>query len=212
MTNPRSKSEKLSETTKSYLNEIYIEELFGRKKDITNKYIEKGIYVEEESLNLIQSHYLGKLLIKNKEHFENEYIKGTPDVIIDRVIDTKSSWDIFTFSEADGNNKDYYWQGQGYMNLTKKKEFDLAYCLTNAPEHMIVDEKTKQMYKRGLIGLDGSIEFDEMENEIEKNMKFDDIPLEKRVKIFSFEFDDKAFELLKQRIIDSREYLNSITF
>lgn len=208
MTEARSKSETLSETTKTYLRELFIEEVFGRKKDFSNKFTEKGLYTEEDSLELMQNHY-GKLIIKNKELFENEYIKGTPDIILsDRIADAKSSWDIFTFFGADGTDKNYYWQLQGYMWLVGRQNADLVYCLNNAPEHQIVQEKSKRMYQRGLI--DGTVEFNEMELEVEKDMIFDDIPAQKRIKVFSFEADGSGIDALINRIMEARGYLNQL--
>ncbi len=201
----------LSETTKSYLRELFIEENFGRKKDIFNKYIEKGLYVEEDSLTLIQKHYEGSLIIKNKAKYDNEFIQGTPDILMqDRIVDAKSSWDIFTFYEADGTDKDYFYQMQGYMQLTHLPQADLIYCLANAPEHMIVAEKSKKTYQLGLS--DGSEESAKMEFDVEKNMMFDDIEDAKRIKVFNIKFDPKAIESLSKKIVQAREYLNSLTF
>lgn len=211
MTDSRNKTETLSETTKLYLLEIYIDKVYGRKRDISNKYTEKGLYCEEDSLNIATQNY-GQLLIKNKEELDNEFIKGTPDIILkDKVIDIKSSWDIFTFAGSDGSNKDYYWQLQGYMWLTGQEKAELVYCLSNAPEHLIVNEKSKQMYYRGLIGQEGTPEFDEMEKTIDINMTFDDIDIKKRMKTFSFDYDLYGIEKLKERIIIAREYLNNLS-
>lgn len=207
MTEPRSKSETLSDTTKTYLRDIYIKEVYGRSKDISNKFIEKGLFVEEDSFDLMQLHY-GKLLIKNKESFENKWVKGTPDIVMDRIADAKSSWDIHTFFAADGTNKDYYWQGLVYMWLTKKKVFDLCYCLNNAPEHLIVSEKNRRMWGKGL--QDGSIEMEAMEHEVELNMKFDDIPADKRIRVFTFKYNNEDVKKLKAKIKDARDYLNSL--
>lgn len=207
MTNARSKSEPLSETTKNYLKEIFIEEVYGRRKDITNKYTEKGLLVEEDSLNCITKHY-GKLFIKNKDRIENDFIVGTPDIILaDKIIDIKSSWDIWTFADADGSNKDYYWQLQGYMFLTGKTQADLVYCLNNSPEHLIVQEKRKQMYAKGLVDQEGTPEFDEMEAEVEKNMIYDDIDLAERIKVFPFVYDPAGVEQMKVKIFEARAYL-----
>jgi hypothetical protein len=210
MTDPRSKSETLSETTKAYLLEIYIDEVYGRRKDISNKYTEKGLYCEEDSLGLA-SLYTGKLLLKNKDKFENEYICGTPDIILaDKIIDIKTKWDIWGFAGEDGSNKDYYYQLQGYMWLCDKQNAELVYCLTNAPEHLIVSEKKKQMYIRGLVDMYETPEFAEMEKEIDMNMTFDDIESKDRVKTFSFTADMEVIEKLQKRILEAREYLNSI--
>lgn len=212
MTNPRSKSEALSETTKSYLQELFIEEVFGRRKDIMNKYLEKGLLVEEDSLDLISKHY-GKLFIKNKEKLSNEFMTGTPDIITEKVIDIKSSWDLFTFPMFDEEipTKDYYWQLQAYMWLAGKTEADLVYCLNNSPEHLIVAEKRKQMYNRGLLDQEGTPEFDEMEKEVEKNMIFTDIEPEKRIKVFSIPFNAVEIEQVKVRIFEARAYLNKLS-
>lgn len=217
MTNARSKSEPLSETTKSYLREIYIEEVYDRRRDTTSKYTEKGLYVEDQSINLIQKYYGDKVfMIKNKERFANEYIQGTPDIIdkkiLKRIIDAKSSWDIWTFMEADGSNKDYFYQGQGYMELLEVEDFTLAYCLSDAPEHLILDEKKKQMRRYELMYDQNSPAFDEMMKQVEKNMIFFDIPEEKRVKVFDFKRDREVYNKIVERIIICREYLNTLKF
>lgn len=210
MVNGRSKSDPLSETTKSYLMEIFIAEVYGRSRDISNKYMEKGILVEEDSLNLITNHY-GKLFIKNKENLKNRFICGTPDIIDRKVIDAKSSWDIWTFAKADGSNTDYYWQLQGYMWLTGKGSADLIYCLNDSPEHLIFDEVRKQMYIRGLVGQEGTEAFEEMEKQVEKNMKFGDIPEKERVKVFKYKRNPEDIKKLKERVKEARSYLNKLS-
>lgn len=212
MTKPRNKTELLSETAKAYLLDIYIKEMYGRERDINNKFIEKGLYTEEESFNLIQNK-LGGLVIKNTQTFENNFIRGTPDLILnDCIVDAKSSWNIHTFLSADGTDKNYIIQGNMYMDLKDKQFFKLAYCLNNAPEHLIVNEKQREMYKRGLVGLEGSKEFDDMENFIDKNMKFDDIDKNKRIKIFDFEKDEDLINKVYEKIVIAREYLNNLNY
>lgn len=212
MTKPRSKSEVLSETAKNMLLDIYVEEVYGRKKDISNKYLEKGNFAEEVSLTLATD-YLDELLIKNKETLENDWIKGTPDIINPYLIDIKTCWDIHTFIRKNEKvaKADYYWQLWGYMFLTDLQDSFLIYTLVNAPEHLIVDEKTRQMYKRGLIGMEGTKEFDEMESEIEKEMMFDDIEPSKRLKMIRFEFNSELEVPLFEKIEHAREYLNNLS-
>jgi hypothetical protein len=209
MVNPRSKSEVLSETTKAYLREIYIEEVHGRRKEIDSKYLEKGLFVEDDSLGIASGFY-GKLLIKNEDTLENDYIKGTPDIKLGdvKILDVKSCWDIWTFAAVDGTNKDYYYQLQGYMNLTGRKEADLAYCLADTPTHLIVQEKSRTMFKLGL--QEGTKEYDEVENQIEKNMTYSDIDEKDRIKVFQFKYDEEGFEKIKVRIFEARSYLNTI--
>ena len=64
MTEPRSKSETLSETTKSYLKLLYRELTWDRKKQIESKYLRKGIETEENCLTLLSLEK--KLFLKKK--------------------------------------------------------------------------------------------------------------------------------------------------
>src|SRR5690606_5805153 len=52
MTGSRDKTDPLGETCKAYLMEAYIEEVFGREKEISNKYFEKGLAQEEDGITL----------------------------------------------------------------------------------------------------------------------------------------------------------------
>ena len=109
MTDPRSKSDILSKTTISYLQEWATQEIYGRRKEIKSKYFDKGNMVEAESIEFITHNLqLPFLTMKNEALFENEYLTGTPDVILeDEIIDVKNSWDCFTFPlfEADLPNR-----------------------------------------------------------------------------------------------------------
>ncbi len=208
MTAPRSKSEELSETCKTYLTEVYINERFGRRKEITSRYIEKGLAVEEDSITLY-SRVKKVPFFKNEERFKNEYIIGTPDHVGDFVLDIKSSWDIFTFvnTEQADLNKKYYWQLQGYMALTGKKEARLAYCLVNTPDQMIEDEKRKLAWKMGLIDADSSPEYHKACEQIEKNSRYDDIPMAERIHEIVIPYDEAAIESLYKKVDACREYM-----
>jgi hypothetical protein len=211
MTDPRSKTEKLSETTKSYLLECYIDMVYGRKKEIHSKYITKGLEVEEDSLTLY-SRVNKRPFNKNQERMENDFICGTPDIILaDRVIDIKSSWSIHTFFDAksDGINKNYFWQLQCYMALTGKEKATLAYCLVDTPLMLIEDEKRKLAYRMGAI-TNESPDYLAACEEIEKNMTFQDIPIKERVFEIEVTRDDEAIEKLYNRIELCREYLDGL--
>ena len=54
MTNARSKSEVLSKTCKSYLEELALEEVYGIRKEFSSRYTDKGNEVERESIDLAQ--------------------------------------------------------------------------------------------------------------------------------------------------------------
>lgn len=58
MTNSRSKSDPLSKTCKSEIENLVKQELFGYKTFIDNKYVNKGIQVEDESIKLYNEVFL----------------------------------------------------------------------------------------------------------------------------------------------------------
>ena len=92
MTKPRNKGDILSQTAMTYLNELWIQEVYGRRKyDTANKYTAKGIQCESDSLDLVSQLYQ-KTYFKNTKQYENDWIKGTPDVVAsDLLIDIKTN-------------------------------------------------------------------------------------------------------------------------
>lgn len=216
MTEPRNKSEELSETCKSALLDMWIEEKYGRKKDLTNKYVQKGLMVEEDSITLY-SRATKLLFKKNVDRLKNDYIIGTPDCFVGEninntslIIDFKSSWDLFTFQKAkhDKINKSYYWQLMGYMALTGAKQAKLVYCLVDTPDQIINDEKRRLMWKMNVI--DENELTDEAFAEIEKNMLFSDIPINERYFEIEIKRNDEDIEKIYNKVIICNKYIETV--
>jgi hypothetical protein len=199
----------LSETAKDFLREIYIEEAFGRKKEFTSKFTEKGTFVEEDSISLA-SRVLGKMFFKNEKTLENDFIVGTPDITEPELIDIKSCWDIWTFAKKDGNDKDYYWQLRAYAWLLGVNKAKLVYTLVDAPEHLIVDELRVQTYRKGMLGMEETEDFQQLELYIDKIMRYGDIDETLRVKTFDYEFKEDEIKKIEDRINQAREYLSNM--
>lgn len=200
MTNGRSAGEGLSETTKTALREIWIKERFGREKfDSINKYTEKGIAVESDSLELY-GQAVGKNYFKNKTTLGNSYLIGTPDHV-KPLIDIKSSWDMFTFFAVDEKkaNKDYYWQLVGYMVLTRSKKATLAYVLSNTPDYLIEYELYTLSRKIGIERAES--------DEARRNFVFDDLPVEQRVKRYEITYNKTDADAVRLRVKECRAYL-----
>lgn len=219
MTEPRSKSETISETTKTHLIDVYVSEVYGRKTEIFNKYISKGNQVEEDSITLF-SRVNKEFFTKNEKHLSNEYIKGTPDLFqgasidnADKIIDIKSSWDIFTYFRTRGKdmNKLYYWQLMGYIALTGAQSATLAYCLVDTPDTLLNDEKRKLHWKMGLID-DNHPDFIDACEEIDKLGKYGDIPLKDRVYTIHVERNESDINRIYQRVMEAREWMNNNLF
>ena len=208
MTNARSKSEVLSKTCKTYLQELAIEEMYGIKKEFSSRYTDKGIEVERESIDLVQNNCDYGFMYKNEEHFNNDFLTGTPDVNTDNILlDVKSSYDAstFPFFAEDIPNKDYYYQLQGYMALCNKRKSVLAYCLVNTPYQIVEDEVRRAHWKEHLID-----ENEELRTDVEARHNFDHIPAEKRIKTFEVRYDKDVIKAIYDRIKECREYYNTL--
>ena len=142
MTEPRSKSEGvLSVGAKTYIRELAAQEIFGVEFEVSSKAIEKGIEVEGDSIDLLNS-VRGLSLFKNTERKSNDFITGERDLFdaeAKRGHDIKSSWSIATFpiTVADCEDRLYEWQMRGYMALWDADEWEVNYCLVDTPDRLI---------------------------------------------------------------------------
>jgi len=208
MTAPRSKSEVLSQTAKTYVEELAKEHLFGIKKLFKSRYTDKGNEVEEKAIELTEDVLGFEFITKNENYYQNDYIKGTPDIITTSlVIDVKSSWsgDTFPFFETELPNKDYYYQVMGYMWLTGKKNALISYCLINTPEEIVNDEIRRTAW--------GKYEIEPSEETIRDVValhSFDHIPKDRRVKAFHVEYNEAVVNEMKTRIEHCRTYFNEL--
>lgn len=215
MTEPQSKADKeaglLSKTAQKHLLDVYIAEKYGRKKDIQTKQMKKGIEVEQDSIDLL-SMYLKMPFKKNDQRFTNDYITGFPDIIDnDRIIDIKSSYDLWTFI---GNIPDkldslYHWQMQSYMWLTGAKSAVIAYCLVNTPESIIEQEKY-YMLKKMDVATEENPEYVKEAMKIEFNMSFDDISINERVLMFNVGRNEDDILRIQQKVEKAREFLREL--
>lgn len=208
MTNARSKSEVLSKTCKSYLEELALEEIYGIRKEFSSRYTDKGNEVERESIDLAQDVLDMGFMYKNTEFFENDFLTGTPDVNTDTcLLDVKSSYDAstFPFFAEEIPNKDYMYQLQGYMALTGKRKSILAYCLVNTPYDIVEDEIRRAHWKHHLID-----ESDELRAEVEAKHVFDHIPMEKRIKSFHIKYDKDIVKAIYDRVKECRVYYDQV--
>lgn len=184
------------------------EQLYGRKKEISSKFIEKGLIVEDNSIDFI-SEYLGiGLLLKNESLFEDEYKCGTPDIVLkDTIIEVKNSWDCFTFPLFSDKipNKEYYWQAQSYLSLTDRNICKLIYVITDTPDHLI--KKEALYYCRN----NGYDDFDEdILKKFKEKMTYSNIKNDLKIKIFVIERNDDDIKKINEQVIKCRNYINKL--
>lgn len=214
MTNGRGKDSGMGETAKSYLKEWAISQLTGKQKEIESKYLTHGNYGETFGLERASNFY-GLKFNKNLEQLENDFFTGSFDSKDgDIVIDIKCPYDEFTMPYFDVEPpKGYYNQLQVYMDLTGLKKSALVYCLENHSDDEIERLSNRLAYKEAVkLGIDPAEHEMTMEhwNEAKKQLTFDHLPDWMRIRKYEFNRDDKLIDEMKQRVIESRQYINEI--
>jgi len=208
MTDPREKAKKdageLGATCVNYLIKQWVEDTYKRTEDITTLPIQKGLLNEEQGITML-AESLGEMIKKNNKHHENDFCKGTPDVILeDIVFDIKCSYSIFSFAKS-CITKDYEWQLQVYMHLLGLKKSSLVYVLTDTPMSIIQAEVKSICWK-----LQNDDEALTIEKELIKEMTYSDIPKKDRIKMFEVNYDPAKIEALQKRVEQCQKYYNQI--
>lgn len=186
MTAPRNKSEVLSETTKSYVKEWLIEQIYGFRKEIKSKYIDKGNKLEDAAIDKAIEWLDLDFVMKNEDSFEDEYFTGTPDIITnDEILDIKCSFSPFTFPLLEDviPTKDYEIQVQVYMHLTGKKKARVVYVLLETPPEL---------------------NYGEVEDYSNMDKKY-------RIKDFVVEYDENIILQLQEKVKECRVYLRKFS-
>ncbi|MEX5744688.1 hypothetical protein [Massilia sp. X63] len=143
------KDKSLSAGAKTYIESLAKEELYGFREVVTGKYMDKGLIVEDESIELYNRVFFTDY-VKNTERRTDDYITGECDIIVPGVagIDIKSAWSLATFpaTAAAGHDKLYEWQCRGYMRLWNVPAWEVAYCMVNTPDELIKYEQEELHY------------------------------------------------------------------
>ena len=149
MTNPRKKSEDLSETAKSYIRQLAKQDFYGYESDISTKQIRKGIHYENESIKLLNEVRETKHE-KNTERRFNDFVTGEPDIItISSIIDIKTSWSLESFpaTSSEGESSLHEWQLRAYMWLFEKPSAELIYCMIDTDDEFLNDYDNLMIHK-----------------------------------------------------------------
>lgn len=208
MSTPRTKGEILSETAKTYIQDLFKEKELGIAREFWSRYTDKGIQMEDEAIDFAGQVLGWDFVVKNEQGYENDYITGTPDVITKYLLaDIKCSWDGTTFPlfDTELKNKDYYWQLQGYMWLTGLEQAELVYCLMDTPHQIVEDEVRRAHWKAGLIDEDL-----DLREAVQSQHTFDHLPNNLRVKRFIIRKDEEAIEKIKEKVELAREYYEQL--
>lgn len=218
MSQPQSKQDRengvLSKTCIKELIRIYNQEIYGRKKDITTKHMDKGTQAEEESITLF-SRVEKKLFIKNEERLENEWATGHVDIYegesvraAKTVWDIKSRWELDTFmpklvEELDNGEE---LQLQVYFDLTGATSGGIANTLVDCPVGLLMDEKKRLYYSMNVIWEEDPKYLAACE-ELERLLTFPDIDYRERVIKQEVARNDDLIATMKAKVPRMREWL-----
>lgn len=207
MTRPKTKAQKeageLSQTAKTYCENWLKERLYKRTKEFSTKHTAKGTYKEEDNIEYLNGIRFTEYK-KNEQHFQNDFITGTPDIIcLPKVIDIKSSWDPFTFPLFETEPaKNYVWQLQGYMDLTGAKVAELIYVLSDTPDYIIESEAKRFAWANNI--------HDDLFDVFAEKMRYPDVDPKLKVKSFAFNRNDNSILEIYERVAQCRKYIKTL--
>lgn len=187
MTDPKNKGEVLSVGAKTAVEKMAKQFVYGYDEQISSKYMEKGLLVEDQSIALYNEVFFTNYA-KNTERKTNDWITGECDIVaLQKIIDIKSSWSLGTFPciPEQGADKCYEWQGRAYMWLWDVDQFEVAYCLVNTPDELIGYEQPELHY-------------------------VDHIAPELRVTRVQYTRDKSLEDKIKQRVEDANLYFDAV--
>jgi len=183
MTNPRNKSESLSETAKSHIRKMAKENFYGYTSKFETKEMRKGTEYEMESIALVNSVWFGSNFVKNQLRETQGYLSGHPDIITDdSIIDIKTSWSLETFPALPEDADSYEWQVRGYMHLFNKPRAFVIFCMIDTDDELLTDWDNRDIHK------------------------VSHIDPTKRITVIQYDRDDVLEELMLSRLRDASEF------
>ena len=211
----------LPEVAKTYCKKWLKEFLYKRRTEIKSKYIDKGNQCEEDGFTLMCLELKLGMVYKNTKYYENEYMCGTPDLYVHKVVyDNKCSYSLDTFPmfEKENTKDEYEWQLNGYGELLATDDLVLAYTLIDAPDEIIEREVkwltnpndiynklcnliyTKDNFVKAVAEYCPDADCD----------SFVEIPQDKRIVHFNFKKDPVKIAKINERVPMCRQYIISL--
>jgi hypothetical protein len=149
-------------------------------------------------------------LNKNEQVYSNDFICGTPDVIVNNEIiyDIKNAWDVFTFRDASLSHQ-YSWQLKGYCYLTGIEKSGLFYVLTDMPESLMIKEETSLYYK-GKFNDVADPKYIEAVNLLRQKHDYSKLSIEERFRVWFQYLTKEDEEIINNSVMIAREYLMNL--
>lgn len=208
---------KLSESCKNYLRSLYLISRYGNRYSFLSDnqgvpQMIRGIKQEDWAVKML-SDFRGKQYFRNKKKLTNEYLIGSADIFDHKdiskatsVTEIKTKGTIGDFNKRIGAEleESHRLQIQGYLSLSGKELGEVVYCLVPPPENIIQEQKEL------FYNLDKNKDnpnADEKWAKIEKDIRFEDIPLNEKIISYKVERDNKLIDEINQRVEICREWI-----
>lgn len=201
----------LSKGAKTAVEKIFYEDKFEFRKNISSKYIQKGLLLEDKAIALVAD-FLGLPGIeKNETHYTNEFVQGTPDAIARLGFGEGFQFDIknvYYPEGLDGFTNDliplYEWQGHAYNWMLG---FEHGFCvkiLQNLPAEMLQEEIRKLWKEAGRAWHEDIPQ--KFVDEVKDYFNFERLPLEDRIRIFKMTTTNETIQQMTDVVILAREH------
>ena len=148
MTKSKTKGE-LSQTAKTFLEDLFYDSIYGQQPYPHNVQMAKGNYCEDEAIAIYRKEKQ-IFCTKNQQKFSNEFITGTPDLILPtKIVDIKCPFTNRTWAKYDHKQAldTYFWQLVSYCWLCNKRLAEIAVVGVDTPAHLLAEEVRSFAYK-----------------------------------------------------------------
>jgi hypothetical protein len=197
-------------TALSYIREVWLRNEYGYDEPIMTNELLKGLLCEDEAIGVVTRQVPGPFRIKNMDSWENDWFTGTPDIVLDDVVeDVKCSWTLRTFVDVQHPSALYYAQGQVYMDLTGRDTFRLCHVLLPTPEQILMEEQ-KRFYFRFNCD-DDDPQYVDCYEKLARMHDVSRIPERDRIKVFEFKREDVYLMKLRKRVEQAQAVYHSLT-
>lgn len=187
-------NENITQTAKSAIEDMLIEDITGFKSFKGTKKTKKGNVIEDEAIWL-SGEVREKFLFKNQTRITNDLITGECDILTDDyIIDTKCSWSIGSFpmwqhnAIAKAKEAGYDIQMQAYMWLFERERAFIDFWLLPCPEELI----------------------GQYDNRYDLVDRIELLPIEKRLTSIEIVRDESVIDKIKTRIPYAQDYYNEL--
>ena len=206
----RGRKDFLTDGAKTLIKDYWLRDFKGFNPRVTNRYMKKGIQMEETAITLVSKVY-NKMYSKNVERKFGFHLTGECDILEPtEIVDIKNAWNPKTFimSKLD---KDYEWQGRAYMHLYDRDIFHVYWTLVDCPQDVYDDEYRRFCWQNDIID-DHLPKYQEKLEEFRRTLIYDPTLYteEERIKTFTIERDEDLEEKLLDGIEAAVDYYWSL--